>query len=96
MTKSIPIFFILCIFVIIIINIKGNNKKKNDTNPSLICIEDAKYINSVVLSQDKQPLPNIKVYEEAISEKELAVTNSKGELKFTTSVCSKVTLIFIT
>ncbi|WP_176527735.1 hypothetical protein [Bacillus sp. AFS023182] len=50
----------------------------------------------MVLSQDKQPLPNIKVYEEAISEKELAVTNSKGELKFTTGVCSKVTLIFIT
>ncbi|PEY40334.1 hypothetical protein CN354_08170 [Bacillus cereus] len=60
------------------------------------CIAVAIQIKSVVVDHNNLPLANVKIYEDAITNKERAISNSQGEFNFYSGVCGKITLQFVT
>ncbi|KEK23393.1 hypothetical protein [Bacillus gaemokensis] len=86
---------IIALFICIVIGIGGiaiviSNKKRSE------CIAAAIQIKSVVVDHNNLPLADVKVYEDAIVNKERAISNSQGEFKFYSGVCGEITLQFVT
>ncbi|MEH6891696.1 hypothetical protein V7024_18810 [Bacillus sp. JJ864] len=89
------VVFITCFVIVTFgIGIAAYNKISHENN--LDCRASAVQIKAVLVDHKGQPLFDVQVYEGSISNKERAVTNSQGEFQFYSSVCGKITLLFVT
>lgn len=89
------IAFFTCIVIIAFgIVIAVFNKMNNEND--LDCRANAVQIKAVAVDDKNKPVSNVKVYENSITNQERTVTNSQGEFQFYSSVCGKITLLFVT
>ncbi|WP_020063355.1 hypothetical protein [Bacillus sp. 123MFChir2] len=86
--------FTCIVIVIFVIGIAAYNKISRENN--IDCRASAVQIKAVLVDHKEQLLSNVQVYEDSISNKERAVTNSQGEFQFHSGVCGKITLLFVT
>ncbi|MGG0277691.1 hypothetical protein [Bacillus rhizoplanae] len=95
MKKRRVIAFFTCIVIIAFgIVIAVFNKMNNENN--LDCRANAVQIKAVAVDDKNKPVFSVKVYENSITNQERTVTNSQGEFQFYSSVCGKITLLFVT
>ncbi|MBY0599389.1 hypothetical protein [Bacillus bingmayongensis] len=60
------------------------------------CTAVAMLIKATVVDHNNLPFADVKIYEDSITNKERAISNSQGGFKFYTGVCGKITLQFVT
>ena len=90
MKKNIVVMLICMVVGIGAIAIVIYNKEREQ------CKAVAIQITSVVVDLKNLPLANVKVYEDPITNKERAISNSQGEFDFYSGICGKITLQFVT